>query len=509
MTIPVVLHHIRLWPVLFLACEGFACTQAPPPRERGTAVRGYADSSGGGGSIALAYDAAGQLKLQWLPPSGAGAAIPVPFSVGGDIHQVAPGRFLVSGFEPASGSAPQSGWLLDVQLGGGSPGVTIASAQPCPALDLIDMEFSAVDGMIYAVDWHSRRLLASPWTGALLPQEAWITVASDVALPMLKGVVRLDPTASGAGVRVVNKMFADGADAIAAAVTFAGTGFLVVPELASPPPPQWAFSDWLSSANGPAIQVHGLQGASGAFELQDLAGIPIVSATMPSSGSKDLVIAPGGVIPGAPYRIVGGSGAPSVWQTINSVWGVRTAGDLVLRRGVVDGLHVGNPAFSVDVRSLWSGTAQPAAPIEIYLAIGFQVPGISNVTTNATTGVATISSIAQLVGPMSSTIEADKQGAAVVELPVPDDAGIAGIEALFQWIAWDGTAWAFSEVHGSLIFPSPSAFASAMATSSPGTPTPSANTETKARSWLRKASLPQPTGSRRNALVQAIQATKQ
>lgn len=509
MAISLAFHDVRLWPVLLLACESSACTQAPPPRDRGTAIRGYADSSGEGGSISLAYDAAGQLKLQWVPPSGAGATIPVPFSVGGDIHQVAPGRFLVTGFEPASGAAPKSGWLLDVQLGGGSPGVTIAAAQPCPALDLIDLEFSAVDDLIYAVDWHSRSLLASPWTGALLPQEAWIPVASDVALPMLKGAVRLEPTASGAGVRVVNKVFADGSDAIAALVTFAGTGFLVVPELASPPAPQWAFSDWLSNANGPAIPVRGLQGASGAFELQNLAGIPVASAMMPSSGSTDLVLAPGVLEPGAPYRIVGASGAPSAWQTINSSWGVRTAGDLVLRRGVVDGLHVGNATFSVDVRSLWSGTAQPAAPIEIYLAIGFQVPGISNVTTNTTTGIATIHSIAQLVGPMSSTIEADNQGAAVVELPVPDDAGIAGIEALFQWIAWDGAAWSFSEVHGSLIFPSPSAFASAMATSSPGTPTPSATTETKARSWLRKANLPQPTASRRNALMQAIQATQQ
>jgi len=509
MAISLVSHHIRIWPVLLLACEGVACTQTPQPRDRGTAIRGYADSSGEGGSISLAYDAAGQLELQWVPPSGAGTTIPVPFSVGGDIHQVAPGRFLVSGFEPASGSKPQSGWLLDVQLGGGSPGVTIAASQPCPALDLIDLEFSAVDGLIYAVDWCSRSLLASPWTGALSPQEAWITVASAVALPMLKGAVRLEPTATGAGLRVVNKMFADGADAIAASVTFAGTGFLVVPELASPPAPQWAFSDWLSNANGPTIQVHGLQGASGAFELQSLAGIPVASATMPSCGSTNLVIAPGVLEPGASYRIVGATGAPSAWQTINSSWGVRTAGDLVLRRGVVAGLHVGNAAFSVDVRSLWTGTAQPATPIEIYLAIGFQVPGTSNVTTNTTTGAATISSIAQIVGPMSSTIAANGQGAAVVELPVPDDAGIVGIETLFQWIAWDGTSWSFSEVHGSLIFPSSSAFASAMASNSPGTPTPTSKTETKARNWLRKASLPHPTASRLNALMQAIQATQQ
>jgi hypothetical protein len=95
-----------------------------------------------------------------------------------------------------------------------------------------------------------------------------------------------------------------------------------------------------------------------------------------------------------------------------------------------------------------------------YLLIGFAVPGSEDVTTTQT-GCSTIGSLSAIVGPLDVRVIGSSGGHMLVNLPVPQDAGLQGIHVLLQWVVIDGTSLVLSDVFGTLIFPSAAAAAAA------------------------------------------------
>ena len=89
-------------------------------------------------------------------------------------------------------------------------------------------------------------------------------------------------------------------------------------------------------------------------------------------------------------------------------------------------------------------------------------------------------------GPISMNPDASNQGGSSVDLPVPQDAGLAGLRVVFQWLAWDGGNWLWTEVYGSQIFPAPFALrGAALSGSSSGGAIPSNEQRAILRQWLR------------------------
>ena len=111
---------------------------------------------------------------------------------------------------------------------------------------------------------------------------------------------------------------------------------------------------------------------------------------------------------------------------------------------------------------MWEGVTTPTN-VEAYLLRGINRPGSDNVTIDSE-GVASIQSASSVIGPVNMPLDPQsKQGEVVIPMPISEDPAIAGVEVLLQWAAWDGAAWALSEVHSSLIASSPSLFAASLA----------------------------------------------
>jgi len=424
------------------------------PRTSGTAVLGY-KTTVESGYLVLEPTDEGRSVLIWdrFVAGTPAHREPMPFAVPGAIAEVASGRFVVSGVT-YDGATPTT-HMVEVELAHDPIAVMIVSSSMQSGIDLVELAVHPSEQVLYAIDFVTDALLFAPWPGATPPPGTFTTAVTSGQLPLLEDgpLIKVD---DAPGVDVLSRIEREGSGhMVRARVQFVGSGWSVTPVYANPTPSpsQWAFSDWQTNARGPLVDVIGHSGASGDVQLEDVNGAVILSGAVSATGTGSILVPHGALLPGARYRITGGGHLPSSWQTVNSEWGVRTSGDLKLRRSAAVSLYCGNPSFAVTVRGFWDGEHPPARAPQTYLLIGCHT-GADDVTLDPETNAAEIAEVCGIVGPLPMEMEAlgeQLQGACYVEFPIP--AGLEGLELLFQWRSWDGARWSTSDVFGSLVFP--------------------------------------------------------
>jgi hypothetical protein len=378
------------------------------------------------------------------------------------------GMYLVVGTDTDASTSQVSNEakLVAVQLDPALGTVSLVSSEQYSGRDLRRIFFNAVEQLVYAIDASTSSLMVAPWTvGSALPTSLSLAVDSS-AIPFLTErwlpILKARDVGTGVSVRAGHRMDYFG-DIVGYGVRYSGPSWIVESEVASGTGsnlPQWNFGNYIQNTRAATVSVAGVVGQ---FAIALAGGADVITGVTTSDGVTSVPMAPGTLLPGASYTIRGlnPSASSSPILPINSSWGQACPGPaLQVVRGLIADCYVGNSSFRATSQLHWVAESEVVATHDLFLILGFAIPGAEDVTVGSS-GCATIDSIAAIIGPIATKVSGANPGLASVALPVPADTGLTGLHVLMQWVAVDGTQLALSEVHGSLVFPAPALSASA------------------------------------------------
>jgi hypothetical protein len=417
--------------------------------------------------------------LSWMrrsPLQSASASLPM--NAPGDACRVSEGSiFIVVGAQVDHQATPptSAGVVAIVQLDDVATSMTVLATNSYADCDFIDVTYNESESLCYVINRTGADLRVAPWSlGGPLPP-AFAPIASSVDAPFLAGqwIPSLKSNPLGSGVRVVARS-SEAHDHYPTILGYdvryiAPNWVTTIADSSSAPILGWNFGSYRQNARGPQLSVAGV---TGAFAIALAGGSDIISGVTTSQEVTAVAIGPGAVQPGAVYyvRSLAAGVKPSPFLPINSMWGQQCAGTAVnVTRSLLSDCHVGNGAFRAQAQMEWLTASEAVGTKQIFLALGFFIPGTEDVTVHSN-GCATMGSIGAIIGPVDVQIRGMANGQVGIPLPVPNDSGLAGIHVVMQWVAIDGAGLALSEVFGTMIFPAPTAFASGSGTGGPLVP---------------------------------------
>ncbi|MCC6672163.1 MAG: hypothetical protein IT458_13965 [Planctomycetes bacterium] len=391
------------------------------------------------------------------PAQGAETTLDLPFDLVGEALEIAPKRFLVSGYNATRATA----YLLELCLTDTPRKISVErAAQYGNRMDPYRLHWNASEGLLYVYDVRESRIVVAPYRGRELPSvQAFLVVANVQSVPELSDKYRIVLASAPNDVSGVCISLLDEVKFTHLKTVGPGAWLSVPGSRLGNPIPMWnTDAPAIASPNalGP-IRVNNVAGRAYLCDVTMGAGVLAqVTVTDPNTFVQ-LPLPEGGLIPGLRYEIRGEPNAqvaPLRFMGLLRYGLPQVTSKIEMPFGYIHpaGFWIGNSEFGV-VGWLRSGAvSQGPVPVNLYLWIGARRPdGTDPVTTVG--GVTVLSEVVGSLGPMPVTV-ADKltHGPVQVSLPVPYDEGLVGAVLLWQWAAVDAVqSVTVSDVFGAMV----------------------------------------------------------